>query len=101
MRKAVISPQENASSKTEIDQDSLITNQEWKDQQDKDNTITEFVNLLKDKKLSQQKVHSEDSEKMKTMLRHKHRFILRNGLLYKRKCNFVQKINLHYNLYYL
>ena len=53
--KAVIPPQENTSSKTDIDQDSLIMNQEWKEQQNKDENIVEIVNLLKDKKLSQQK----------------------------------------------
>ena len=89
MGKTVIPPQENTSNKVEIDQDSLITNQELKEWQDKDKTITEIVNLLKDKKLSQQKVHSEDSEEMKTMLRHKHWFILRNGIC-ARKYNFRQ-----------
>ena len=65
-------------------------NQEWKEQQKNDKTITEIVNLLKDKKSSQQKACSEDSEEIKTMLRHKHRFILRNGLLYK-KIQFSSK----------
>ena len=88
--KAVIPPQENASSKTEIDLDSLIMNQEWQEWQDKDKTITEITNLLKDKKLGQQKVHSGDSVEMKTILRHKHQFILRNGLLYK-KIQFCSK----------
>ena len=59
--KAVIPFQENTSSKTGIDQDSLITNQEWKEQQNKNEAIAEIVNLLKDKKLNQWKVHSEDS----------------------------------------
>ena len=51
--KALIPLQENTSSKTEVDQDSLVMNQEWKEQHNKDETITEIVKLLKDKKLSQ------------------------------------------------
>ena len=44
----------------------------------------EIKNLLQSKKLSQQKGHNTDSEEMKTMLRYKHQFVLRNGLLYKK-----------------
>ena len=50
--KAVIPPQVNTPSKTEVDLDSLVMNPEWKEQQNKDETITEIVKLLKDKKSS-------------------------------------------------
>ena len=40
--------------------------------------------LLQSKKLSQQKGHNDDSVEMKTMLRQKHQFILKNGLLYRK-----------------
>ena len=59
-------------------------NREWKEQQNEDETITENVKLWKDKETSQWKVCSEVSKEIKTVLRHKHRFILRNGLLYKK-----------------
>ena len=39
--------------KVEIDQNSLITNQEWREWQSQDKNIKEIINLLKDKKLTQ------------------------------------------------
>ena len=40
--------------------------------------------MLWNRKLSQQEGLNTDSEEMKNMLRHKHQFILRKGLLYKK-----------------
>ena len=52
--------------KVGIDHNPLITNQEWREWKNQDKTIVEIKNLLQ------------------TILRHKHQFILRNGLLYKK-----------------
>ena len=84
--KTVISPQKGNlfCGKVGIDQNYAITSQEWREWQNQDKTITEIRILLQSKKLSQWKGHNNDSEEMKTMLRHKHQFIPRNGLLYKK-----------------
>ena len=50
--------------KVVIDPNPPITNQEWREWQNQDKTIAES------KKLSQQKGHNNDSEEVKTMLRH-------------------------------
>ena len=68
-------------SKVGIEQNPTISCQEWRELQNQDKTITGIKNLLQSKKLGQQKGHNGDSEEMKTMLRHKHQVILRNGLL--------------------
>ena len=70
--------------KVRIDQNPPITDQELREWQIQAKTIVEIKNLLQNKKLSQQKGHTSDSEEMKTMLRHKNQFFLRKGLLYKK-----------------
>ena len=70
--------------KVEVDQNPSITKQKWIKQQSQNNTIAEIRNLLQNKKLIQHKGHTNDSVEMKTMLRHKQQFILRNGLLYRK-----------------
>ena len=70
--------------KVEVNQNSSITKQEWTNQQSQDKTIVEIRDLLQSKKLIQWKGHTDDSVEMKTMLRHKQQFILRNGLLYRK-----------------
>ena len=84
--KMVISPENNTLFYSEVgtDQNPPITNQEWREQQNQDKTIVEIKNLLQSKKLSQLKGHKSDLEEMKTMLRHKHQFILRSGLLHRK-----------------
>ena len=80
----MISPQKDTlfCGKVGIDQNPPITNQEWREPKNQDKTIVEIKILLQSKNLSQQKGHNNDSKEMKTMLRHKHQFILRNGLLH-------------------
>ena len=82
----VISSQEDILflDKVEVDQNPSITKQEWIKQQSQGKTTAEITDLLWSKKLSQQKGHKDDSVKIKTMLRHKQQFILRNGLLYRK-----------------
>ena len=69
--KAII-PFQEKTSKTEVDQNTLILNQNGKNNRTKDNTIAEIVKLLKDMKLGQWKICNEGSGDIKTMLRHKH-----------------------------
>ena len=67
-----------------VDQNPPITNQEWREWQNQDMTITETKNILQSKKLSQRKGDNNNSEELRTMLRHKQQLILRNGLQYKK-----------------
>ena len=67
--------------KVEVDQNPSIINQEWREQQRQDKTLTEIRDLLQHKKLSQWKGYNDDSVEMKTMLRHRHQFTLRNVLM--------------------
>ena len=79
-------PQKNTlfRAKEGVDQNPPITNKEWREQQNQDKTTAKIKNLLQSKKLGQENIHDDDSKQMKTMHRHKHQFILRNGFLYKK-----------------
>ena len=81
----ISSPEDTLSlGKVKVDQTPSITKQECIKQQSHDKAPAEIRDILPNKRLSQQKGHKNDSLQMRTMLRHKQQFLLRNGLLYKK-----------------
>ena len=49
-----------------------------------DPEISKIISLLKKRKLSKRKGTVKDTDDLRTMLRHRHNFVLRNKLLYKK-----------------
>ena len=61
-----------------------ITNEQWQNIQMADPEIGTTIALLKKKKLSKRKGTVKDTDDLRTKLRHRHNFVLRNKLLYKK-----------------
>ena len=63
---------------------SKFSREQWIQEQEKEESLKIIRRLIKEKKLSQRKVQKTDSEDLKSMLRHKSRYVLRNNLLYRK-----------------
>ena len=61
-----------------------MTNEQWQIIQMADPEISTLVSLLRKKKLSKRKGTTKDPDDLRTMLRHRHNFVMRNKLLYKK-----------------
>ena len=61
-----------------------MTNEQWQNIQMADSEISTIISLLKKKKLSKRKRTVKDTDDLRTMLGHRHNFVLRNKLLYKK-----------------
>ena len=61
-----------------------MTNEQWQNIQMADPEISTIISLLKKTKLSKRKGTAKGTDYLRTMLRHRHNFVLRNKLLYKK-----------------
>ena len=61
-----------------------MTNEQWKNIQIADPETSTIISLLKKTKLSKRKGTAKDTDDLRTMLRHRHNFALRNKLDYKK-----------------
>ena len=59
-----------------------MMNEQWQNIQKADPEISTRVSFLRKKKLSKRKGTAKDTDDLRTMLRHRHNFVLRNKLLY-------------------
>ena len=61
-----------------------MTNEQWQNILMADPEISTIISLLKKKKLSKRKGTAKDTDDLRTMLKHRHNFVLRNKFLYKK-----------------
>ena len=61
-----------------------MTNEQWQTIQSADPDLSVIISLLKKRTLSKRKGNAKDSDDLRTMLRHRNQYVLRNKLLYKK-----------------
>ena len=71
-------------SKETKDNPVRMTNEQWQTIQSADPDLNVIITLLKKKKLSKRKGNVNDSDDLRTMLRHRNNYVPRNNLLYKK-----------------